>query len=274
MDLQEVEDKLSTQSYWDEVLRSAKLPRLNSEKNYLYSVTMRYVDKVLGKRNFKTFFEVGCGSSGWLPYFANRYGYHVSGLDYSEVGCELARKNLEMQHIEYGDIFCKDFFLPQPTEGKKYDVCFSYGVIEHFSEPAKIVGIFKSFVNDNGVMITLVPNFTGVTAWLTKHFLREVYDIHNIITPRELASYHTANNLQILRNGYAGIFSFGVIPWIKSNHWLFREGTLRRKFLLFLFKGADWIFGRIFRLLPFDLPSRIFSPYIICIASKQANENI
>lgn len=268
MELHEVDSKLSTQSYWDDVLKSARLPRVNSPKSYLYSVTMKFVDQVLANRNYRTFFEVGCGSSGWLPYFANRYGYRVSGLDYSEVGCQLAIKNLELLGIDHDPILCRDFFTEKPTDGKKFDIVFSYGVIEHFTEPAEIVGIFDKLLNDGGVMITLVPNFTGLNAKLTKYFLPDVYDIHRQINKQQLASYHTSNNLKVLKIGYAGIFSFGVMPLIKSDHWLLRQNTIRRKVFLGGFNLADKILSNIFKILPFDLPSRLLSPYVICIAEK------
>lgn len=269
MDLQEVDSKLSTQSYWDEVLRTAKLPRVNSKKSYLYSVTMKFVDKILSGKRYTTFFEVGCGSSGWLPYFAQKYNYKVSGLDYSEIGCQLAIKNLQLLNINYDTILCKDFFLPNPSEGKKFDVVFSYGVIEHFTNPKEVVAIFeKNFLNEGGAMITLVPNFTGIVAWITKKIMPEVYDIHNKISAEQLASYHTENGMKVLKNGYAGIFSFGVMPLVKSDHWLLRNNTRRRRFFLFLFNSVDKVLARIFKLLPFDLPSKIFSPYVICIATK------
>jgi len=272
MDLQEVDSKLSTQKYWDEVLKSAQLPRVNTPSTYVYSVTMKYVHPVLSRNNYSTFFEVGCGSSGWLPYFARKYGYRVSGLDYSEVGCELARKNLELLKIPFGEILCKDFFLPNPTDGRRYDVVFSYGVIEHFSRPDEVVGIFKSMLNKGGVMITLIPNFKGLMGKLTKYFMRDVYDIHNVITAQQLASFHTSNSLRIVKNGYAGIFALGVMPWTKSNHWLFRKNTVRRRVSLFVIKAADKVLGTILRILPFDIPSRIFSPYIICIARNSSDE--
>jgi 2-polyprenyl-3-methyl-5-hydroxy-6-metoxy-1,4-benzoquinol methylase len=268
MELTKEDNKLSTQSYWDEVLKSAKLPRKNSSSTYVYNITMKYVDRLLMNGKYATFFEVGCGSSGWLPYFAEKYNYEVSGLDYSEVGCELAKKNLELQQIKYGQIFCRDFFLPNPTDGKKYDVVFSYGVIEHFSNPEQIVEIFDHLLSTNGLMITLIPNFNGLMGRLTKRFMPDVYEIHNIITPKQLAEYHSANGLQVIKNGYAGILAFGVMPWVKSNHWLFKENTVRRKISLFCLKALDKALGFIFRILPFDLPSKTFSPYEICIAQK------
>jgi hypothetical protein len=117
-------------------------------------------------------------------------------------------------------------------------------------------------------MITLIPNFNGWMGRLTRRFIPDVYEIHNIITPKQLAAYHTANNLKILKNGYAGIFALGVMPWIKSNHWLFRQNTGRRKIALFFIKALDKILGMLFSILPFDLSSKTFSPYEICISQK------
>ena len=270
MNIADTTEKLSTQEYWDKVLEDAKLPRENTAGSYLYNITMKYIKPVLQSANYTSFFEVGCGSSGWLPYFAKKYNYKVSGLDYSEVGCKLARKNLELLNIDYGEILCRDFFQPDPTSGKTYDVVFSYGVIEHFSDPVKVAGIFKSFTAPGGIMITLIPNFMGTTAILTKRFMKNIYDIHNIITPQVLAEFHTKNGMEIIKNGYAGIYSFAVVPWIRSTHPLFKEGSFSRKVLLFLIKATDKVLGTLFRILPFDIPSKMFSPYIICIAKNKS----
>src|SRR3954447_19350720 len=53
--------------------------------------------------------EVGAANSIWLPYFARKYGYHVTGLDYSHNGCQLAEARLRSAGIEgaiiEGDLF-------------------------------------------------------------------------------------------------------------------------------------------------------------------------
>src|SRR5437899_180306 len=38
--------------------------------------------------------EVGAANSRWLPYFALRFGFEVTGIDYAPVGCERARAAL------------------------------------------------------------------------------------------------------------------------------------------------------------------------------------
>ena len=41
-----------------------------------------------------TLMELGCGGSVYLPYLARRFGLDVTGLDYSAIGCNRARRIL------------------------------------------------------------------------------------------------------------------------------------------------------------------------------------
>src|SRR5262249_54413718 len=58
--------------------------------------------------------EVGAARSRWLPYFAERFGFAVTGLDYQEEGCAQAREILARAGLP-GDVICADLFAP-PTE--------------------------------------------------------------------------------------------------------------------------------------------------------------
>jgi 2-polyprenyl-3-methyl-5-hydroxy-6-metoxy-1,4-benzoquinol methylase len=261
-------EKLSSQEYWDDVLEEAKLPRVNTGRSYHYRVTMDFIDSSIRNQAYTTFFEVGCGSSGWLPYFAQEYGLKVSGIDYSAVGCRLAEENLRLLGIPYGEIFCKDIFEEDCTDGKKYDIVFSYGVIEHFENPEDIIGIFSSFLNPGGIMITLVPNLNGCMGWLSRRFVPDIYKMHRVISKQQLRGYHESNTLKDLRTNYAGTFTLAVLPLVRSSHWLFRKGTLRRKIAVSGLAAFDKLASGIFRLLKINIPTRSFSPYIISIAKK------
>ncbi len=263
------DERLSTQEYWDEVLRNARLPRVNSPQSYLYKVTMDFVHKHISGGNYSSFLEVGCGSSGWLPYFAKRYGLSISGIDYSEIGCQLAEKNLQMLNIPYEDIFCRDLFAPNATEGKKYDIVFSYGVIEHFDQPENVVKILSGFTNDNGLIITLVPNLTGLAGLMTKRYMPDVYAIHNVFDASMLRKIHDENKLEILANGYAGMFSIGVMPLHKANKGILKKASIGRSVSMFILKSYDKIATTLFKLLPIRISSRFLSPYVICVARKK-----
>jgi 2-polyprenyl-3-methyl-5-hydroxy-6-metoxy-1,4-benzoquinol methylase len=261
-------EKLSSQEYWDQVLEQAKLPRVNTSRSYQYSVTMDFINTFLHDRSYTSFFEVGCGSSGWLPYFAKTYGLKVSGIDYSPVGCRLAEENLRILGIPYGEIICKDIFDEDCTRGKKYDIVFSYGVVEHFDKPEEVIKIFSSFLNPDGLMITLVPNLNGCMGWLSRMFIPDIYKMHRIISREQLENYHKMNALINCKTNYAGTFTLAVLPLGKSRHWLFKQGSIQRKITLFVFGAFDKLTTGFFRLFGINMPTMSFSPYIISIAKK------
>jgi 2-polyprenyl-3-methyl-5-hydroxy-6-metoxy-1,4-benzoquinol methylase len=255
---------LSSVDYWDIVLKDAKLPRVNKPKHYY--IPMNFIHDILRSENKTTFMEVGAGSSGWLPYFAKRYGYRVSGLDYSDVGCKLARENLRMLGIDYDEVLCQDLFTWHSQ--KKYDIIFSYGVVEHFAEPEKVIGIFREHLNSDGIIITLVPNLNGLMGVLSRRFVPDIYNIHKVITREELRQFHLDLGFTDLKTDYAGTLSVSVIPWVRSKHALFAENSIRRSVALFAIKAFNSIFCAIDRTFRLNITSKYLSPYIISIMRK------
>jgi 2-polyprenyl-3-methyl-5-hydroxy-6-metoxy-1,4-benzoquinol methylase len=263
--------KLSPQEYWDKVLKDASLPRCNAQYIYIYGVTMDFIDQSIRQGNYKTFIEIGCGSSGWLPYFAKQYGLTVSGLDYSEIGCKLAEKNLQMQNIKYDEIICKDLFSPNCTDGKKYDIVFSYGVVEHFECPEEVLEIFNSLVNPSGICITLVPNINGINGLLCKYFVRPIYAMHHVFTKQSLQKCCIASDgMQLLKTGYVGNFTFAVLPLVRT------EKLRNFPSLRFIFRKAlyaiDKILTMFYRTVKITMPSKMYSPYIICITKAKQDK--
>jgi 2-polyprenyl-3-methyl-5-hydroxy-6-metoxy-1,4-benzoquinol methylase len=257
---------LSTKEYWDSVLAKQQLPRVNSPKIYNYYVTMNFIDDILKKAKKRTFLEVGCGSSGWLPFFARTYGYVVSGLDYSEIGCRIAEENLKILNISYEAIICQDIF--KWTEEKKYDVIFSYGVIEHFEHPEEILKICYDHLDSDGLIITVVPNLQGFMGLLSRLFVRDIYKMHKVITRENILQFHLRCGFKDVKTDYAGVLALGVIPWSKSKLFFFHENTLRRKILLKMITITDKILCFFFKTLRFDFTSSYWSPYVISIMKK------
>ena len=257
--------KLSTKEYWDSVLARAVLPRVNSQETFNYYGTMKFIDQVLAGVQKKTILEIGCGSSGWLPYFAQKYNYLVSGLDYSEIGCQLAEQNLKMLNIEYDEIICEDIFKWKPE--KKYDVIFSYGVIEHFEYPESILQIIYNKLNAEGIVITLVPNLQGLNGKLFKLFVKDIYDMHKVFSKEYLRGIHEETGFHNIKTEYIGPF-FLNSNWEKSQHWLFNEKTIRRKVLLKAISRMNLLMGNFQVKLNMEPANRFFSPYIVSIMKK------
>lgn len=213
----------------------------------------------------KKFIELGCGSSIWLAYFSKEFGFEVSGLDYSEIGCEQERKILANAGVQ-GDIVHGDFFDPPPHLREKYDFVYSSGVAEHFVPTETCLAAFADFMKPDGVMITIVPNLTGVLGRLVKLTNKPVYDIHVPLDAETLRKAHISAGLEVVSCDYFLSSGFGVanVSGLPPD----RTSTKIKKALLKSLERMSVITWMI-EERTFKLPnSRLFSPYIVCIAVK------
>ena len=90
-------------AYWDQRWKDGPLPKAVNPRqrglnNYVHRKFHEYFTSIFSSFDTKgkKLLEVGCARSAWLPYFANEFGFEVWGVDYSESGCEQARRILQM----------------------------------------------------------------------------------------------------------------------------------------------------------------------------------
>lgn len=208
----------------------------------------------------ETLLEIGCGGSCYLPYFAKYHGLKVFGLDYSETGCELARKALADQHVD-GEIRQGDMYEPQNDFGP-FDVVFSNGLLEHFQDTAAAVSALKAFIKPGGLMISIIPNMYGMTGFLQKHLFREVYDTHVLHDLRSIASAHIAAGLEVLATRYFMTVNFGVV---RGRY----DYTTLGRIIPYMRTGLNLLFWSLGRLIGRSWPNRFSSPYILCVAKTK-----
>ena len=60
------------------------------------------------------------------------------GVDFSELGCQLAERNLALAGVQ-GTIICEDLFAFAKKQHVGFDFVYSMGLIEHFSTPQAIL---------------------------------------------------------------------------------------------------------------------------------------
>jgi SAM-dependent methyltransferase len=216
---------LSTQETWDSYFSRAGmgvrvLP--NPDRDRFDREFSEILRKCLGGTDHLTrVLEMGCGGSVWLPYLAKNFGCEVSGIDYLDRGCELARRNLNAVGVS-GRILQADFNDLDSSMGlslSNFDLVFSIGVVEHFADPAALIGRFAGCLNQGGKIITIIPNLTGIQGWWWRAFCPNVYKVHNVIRLGALVEAHVGNGLELLESGYM------LCPL--SLWWLFPEGLRR-----------------------------------------------
>jgi len=259
--------KLSEKGYWDNILSAARLPLKVKKTQYSPWLINSFFSDQVKAGNYSTLLEAGAGSSAWLPFLAEEYGLTVSGLDYSEPGCVICEENLKIQNIGYDEVLCTDIFKWQGD--KKYDIIISLGLVEHFENPAGILEIAREHLNRGGLIITVIPNLMGLSGWLTRIFLPDVYDIHMKLTREDLLEMHEKTGFRCIRTDYTGFFYPMIIPWsVKETGFLFRPGTRLRKITMKILELTNAVITKLLIGLKVKMSSRLFSPVIICIAKN------
>ena len=264
-------DKASAQ-YWSDVWLHAGLnPPIDVSKGSAKNYPLRKVHEILKKElkgietKNRTLLEVGCGNSSWLPYFAKEFGMKISGIDYSEVGCDQTKKIFERDKVE-GTVYLGDFFNPPSDIPHDFDFVYSGGVVEHFEDTVAAVRAFSTYLKKGGVMITTLPNMTGLQAWFQKTFNKPVYDIHVPLTREKIAEAHRQAGLEILYADYFASTSLyiNLEPIDSTPVPMLEIKKLLSKSLSVLSLGLWKI-----ETATFDLPtSRMFSPGIAVLAKK------
>lgn len=96
------------------------------------------------------FFEIGCGM-GYFLNFARKNGYHVSGIEYAELGVQTCRTKfgLDVQRGSFEDL---------PAQAEHYDVIFMGDVLEHLVQPLDMVRKSYAMLRPSGVLAMEVPS--------------------------------------------------------------------------------------------------------------------
>jgi len=255
-------------TYWDGLWANAVLPpavnpRTAGLNNYVNRKFHEYFTGAFSSFDTKgkKLLEIGCARSAWLPYFAREFGFDVHGLDYSELGCQQARAVLANEGVE-GEIVCADFFSAPPQLTGAFDVVVSFGVVEHFQNTSECLAAFARFLRPGGLLVTSIPNLTGLNGSLQKLFGRAVFDIHVPLNREALAEAHSRSGLDVTSCEYFLLLNLGVVNVERM------RGTVWHTLISGLnscLSKLIWLVDSIRPVVPRNAWS---SPYTNCLARK------
>ena len=255
--------------YWNRLWETGKLPPpidpyAHGVRGYYLRQFHRYFEEAFGGRETLglKLIEVGCAQSAYLPYFAKYFGFVVSGLDRSRIGCEKARRILEREGVK-GEVHCADLFSLSPALNEQFDVLVSFGVIEHYPDTAECVKAMAKLLKPNGKMVTVVPNMNGVHGTMQRILDRSVYDIHVPLDREGVLSAHLRAGLVVERCDYFLPSNLGVVNFEKWRRSFLIYNLLRS--LRSLLSNSFWLVDEHLVRLP---ASRRMSPNINCVARK------
>jgi SAM-dependent methyltransferase len=183
---------LTDKGLWDERWTSGKDFSFRPDEAYVHFVQSQLFARKLplGK---KELFEVGCAPGRYLIYFDKKFGYKVSGIDFSEDGIAITKENLR-EHDVRRKVILGDFLDHEFS--KQYDIVFSAGFIEHFSEPVSVVEKMHDIAKPGGIILATIPNFAGLLGVSRKFFDLGIYKVHNPLSIDSLSLAFSSVGLQ------------------------------------------------------------------------------
>lgn len=249
--------KLTTKENWDKVWKEHSLPQVINIQNdpYYVKILDDFFHKYLPKNNDFEFLELGCAPGRWLHYFHKEFGYKISGLDSSSIGFELTKKNLEILNVKANLYFDDILFF---NSDKKFDVVFSFGLIEHFDPPTEIIDKHIESIKPNGYLIIGVPNIKkAIYGPLQAMINRENLKGYIHISDKKLANYFNEKDFKIIFCGYLGVLNLYLLNIPQKNSILYKIIALTQTAL-----------DKLLRLFQVKRETKIFSPYIFIICKK------
>lgn len=122
----------------------------------------RWVLELLGRRQFSSVLDVGCGNGLMLTLIDERFpGKRLAGVDLSEVA--VANNRERLPHMEFA---CAD--LAKDALPNHFDVVTCCEVVEHLDDPAGAVKKLASSVVPGGTVLVTCP--TGPLYPTERHF--------------------------------------------------------------------------------------------------------
>jgi SAM-dependent methyltransferase len=201
--------------------------------------------------------EVGCGGSRMLPWLAARLGAQAAGIDYSPAGCASAEAKLRIAGVP-GNIILADI-LERPAV-EPADLVYSLGVVEHFTDPWPVLEAMRRLLRPCGVLVTAIPNLTGLHGALTRWWQPAVFAEHRVWEPAALAAVHRRAGLSVRSAGYAGSRSLDIVAWEQRPRWPWAARRLSPLTRRLPGLGARW--ARVCH----D-PNRWASPFVVIVST-------
>lgn len=253
-------EKEDWEAYWkkygkevQEIKRSSR----DSSHNLILDAMHRY----LPKKDGLTVLEIGGAPGQYLLYMVKNFGYKASSLDYSSEGNEQTRRNFAAAGLPI-TVYEKDLFSGDLDDLPKFDVVYSLGFIEHFTDRDEVIRKHTALLKPGGTLMVGVPNFTGIYKVFLARLNPALLAQHNLATMniRNWASFEKLGLAPVFK-GYIGGFEPSTMNQPASDRASSRSLLRIVNFLIRVFSF------RFHFLRKFN--SRLWSGYLLGIYTKQ-----
>jgi 2-polyprenyl-3-methyl-5-hydroxy-6-metoxy-1,4-benzoquinol methylase len=116
------------------------------------------------------------------------------------------RENFDIMNLDL-TIYTRDIFSDL-SDLPRFDIVFSTGFIEHFSNLDTVVGKHVELMKKGGILVLGVPNFRGITQFVLKRLTPRLLSMHNLeaMDIRNWVSFEREYGLETIFKAYIGGF--------------------------------------------------------------------
>jgi 2-polyprenyl-6-hydroxyphenyl methylase/3-demethylubiquinone-9 3-methyltransferase len=192
------------------------------------------------------------------------------GVDYSDEGLALAQANLDRAGVT-ATLVKADVRDAHALPEDHFDVVYSLGLIEHFEDPSYLLSILSRVVRPGGILITLVPNYSGVWGAIQRYIDPGLLAVHTVYDHVTLDSIHEQAGLSpIERARYFGGCGPLVVNYTRR---IERLPTLAQSAIL----RSLWIVQQVVSWTTSPLPmseGRQFASHLAAVYARPATVRI
>lgn len=255
-------NRLIEEENWDEYWEKAHLPiEIKKEKrNSSLNEILRIFDEFFPKKNNLSILEIGGAPGQYLAYLAKKFGYRAHALDYSKIGCDKTRENLDILGVN-ADIYKQDLFSDRISELPSFDIVYSLGFVEHFLNLEEVVERHLRILKTGGILLIGIPNFLGINYWIAKIIEPKLLSQHNL-SVMDIENWKIIEerfNLETIFKGYIGGF--------EPKTFIIKNNKIYKKLIHYFFAGIGRVIDYFIKPLR-TLNSKYWSRYIILIYKK------
>lgn len=260
---------LTDESYWTTLWDGQQHKVRHLRRAYVSNRQLaKLFHRALANFRHPTLIELGCADSLWLPYLAQNYESDCYGVDFSELGCQLAQRNLALAGAE-GTILCEDLFAFAKKQPGAFDFVYSMGLIEHFSTPHAILEETYNLLKPEGTMLTVTPNLRGMYTPMARVASPKLLATHKAIPPVGLAAALRNAGFHVTEFGYTGgPLKLSVVDY---SPWQAVIGRWGHEVLCKCVNLTDIVVGNL--LAGLRVPNQqLTSPYVYALCTKPSGE--
>ncbi|MEA2651196.1 MAG: hypothetical protein QOI85_917 [Chloroflexota bacterium] len=200
--------ELTDAAFWDRNWENVVLPKeyRRTPRAFYLNARLDVIDRFLPADASLSAAEVGGAPGQHLAYLHRTFGYRITCIDYSPMGCRKTLENFSLLGIP-GEVIQADLMADE-SDLPTFDVVYSLGLIEHFADRLPVVERHVRLIRPGGMLVLGVPNFRGLTGWFMRTLAPSVYATH-VIQAMDLdgwREFEDALGLQVIWKGYVGGF--------------------------------------------------------------------